>query len=138
MAEQLREGEARAIFRQVASGVAHLHSLGIAHRDLKPQNLMYISADEGAQASGAAACAVYGAAGAVRQGGDAKGCGGLQYRVLVPACLPAGNLYFNLWPATSPCPPACLQVKIMDYDLARVNYAPTWEGYTPCGTIHYM
>ena len=50
MAEQLREGEARAIFRQVAAGVAHLHSLGIAHRDLKPQNLMYISADEGAQA----------------------------------------------------------------------------------------
>ncbi|EFN59416.1 hypothetical protein CHLNCDRAFT_137935 [Chlorella variabilis] len=75
---QLREHDARAIFRQVAEGVAHLHALGIAHRDLKPQNLMYVSADEGAQ------------------------------------------------------------VKIMDYDLARVNYAPDWEGATPCGTIHYM
>jgi hypothetical protein len=26
----------------------------------------------------------------------------------------------------------------MDYDLAKVNYAPDWEGGTPCGTIHYM
>jgi hypothetical protein len=89
MAEQLREGEARAIFRQVASGLAHLHSLGIAHRDLKPQNLMYISADEGAQASGAAACAVCGVARRVQQ----RGAGDWRYRVWVPARLPVGNLY---------------------------------------------
>ncbi|KAI3433566.1 hypothetical protein D9Q98_003377 [Chlorella vulgaris] len=76
--QQLREHDARAIFQQVAEGVAHLHSLGIAHRDLKPQNLMYVSADEGAQ------------------------------------------------------------VKVMDYDLAKVNYAERWEGGTPCGTIYYM
>ncbi|KAL4430960.1 hypothetical protein ABPG75_006216 [Micractinium tetrahymenae] len=78
MAEQLSEREAHDIFKQVAEGVAHLHSLGIAHRDLKPQNLMYASADQGAQ------------------------------------------------------------VCIMDYDLAKVNHAPTWEGHTPCGTLHYM
>jgi serine/threonine protein kinase len=29
-------------------------------------------------------------------------------------------------------------IKIMDYDLARVNYSPEWEGSTPCGTVHYM
>ena len=29
-------------------------------------------------------------------------------------------------------------IKIMDYDLAKVNYCPTWEGSTPCGTTHYM
>ena len=53
-----------------------------------------------------------------------------------PSCWQPVYLTFGLPPP--PCPPACLQVKIMDYDLARVNYAPTWEGYTPCGTIHYM
>ncbi len=36
-----------------AEGVCHLHLLGIAHRDLKPQNLMYLSPPEaGGQASG--------------------------------------------------------------------------------------
>jgi len=80
--EHLTETDAKVIFRQVVSGVAHLHSLGIAHRDLKPQNLMYVTASEGA------------------------GEGAM--------------------------------IKIMDYDLARVNYSPEWEGCTPCGTIHYM
>ncbi len=31
-----------------------------------------------------------------------------------------------------------MQIKIMDYDLAKVNYAPEWRGDTPCGTVHYM
>jgi predicted Ser/Thr protein kinase len=35
--EMLHEMQAKGVFEQVASGVAHLHSLGIAHRDLKPQ-----------------------------------------------------------------------------------------------------
>ncbi|KAL4525098.1 hypothetical protein Ndes2526B_g07276 [Nannochloris sp. 'desiccata'] len=80
--EHLTETDAKIVFRQVVSGIAHLHSLGIAHRDLKPQNLMYVTASEGA------------------------GEGAM--------------------------------IKIMDYDLARVNYSPEWEGSTPCGTIHYM
>ncbi len=80
--EHLTETDAKIVFKQVVSGVAHLHSLGIAHRDLKPQNLMYVTASEGA------------------------GEGAM--------------------------------IKIMDYDLARVNYSPEWEGSTPCGTIHYM
>lgn len=79
--QRLDEYEAKIVFAQVAGGVAHLHSLGIAHRDLKPQNLMYVSPSEGA----------------------AEGI-----------------------------------IKIMDYDLSRVNYSPEWEGSTPCGTIHYM
>lgn len=80
--DHLTEADARAVFRQVVSGVAHLHSIGIAHRDLKPQNLMYVTPSEGA--------------------GDGA------------------------------------EIKIMDYDLARVNYSPEWQGSTPCGTVHYM
>jgi len=80
--DHLTETDAKVVFRQVVSGVAHLHSLGIAHRDLKPQNLMYVTASEGA------------------------GEGAM--------------------------------IKIMDYDLARVNYSPEWEGHTPCGTVYFM
>lgn len=29
-----------SLLRQIASGVAHLHSLKIIHRDLKPQNIL--------------------------------------------------------------------------------------------------
>ena len=81
--EHLTEEDARGVFSQVVSGVAHLHSLGIAHRDLKPQNLMYDRISEDVSSAGAT-------------------------------------------------------IKIMDYDLARVNYSPEWEGSTPCGTVHYM
>lgn len=35
--DSLNEAQARAVFEQIASGVAYLHSLGIAHRDLKPE-----------------------------------------------------------------------------------------------------
>lgn len=31
-----------------------------------------------------------------------------------------------------------LQIKIMDYDLAKVNYSPEWSASTPCGTVKYM
>ena len=34
------ECDAANIVRQIVSGVAHLHSLGIAHRNLKPENLL--------------------------------------------------------------------------------------------------
>jgi serine/threonine protein kinase len=36
----LAEGEARYWFRQVMKGVAYLHSCGICHRDLSPENIM--------------------------------------------------------------------------------------------------
>jgi serine/threonine protein kinase len=29
-------------------------------------------------------------------------------------------------------------IKIMDYDLAKVNYCPEWTAHTPCGTSQYM
>jgi len=31
-----------------------------------------------------------------------------------------------------------LKMKIMDYDLAKVNYSPEWSASTPCGTVKYM
>ena len=37
---ELREDKCRTIFRQVLSAVAYLHSLGLAHLDLKPENML--------------------------------------------------------------------------------------------------
>lgn len=34
--------------------------------------------------------------------------------------------------------PDVFRIKIMDYDLAKVNYCPEWVANTPCGTVRYM
>lgn len=38
--QRLDEKRAREIFRQIAEGVCHLHENCIAHRDIKPTNIM--------------------------------------------------------------------------------------------------
>ena len=39
---RLSESESRTFFRQIVSGVAYLHSLGYAHRDLKPVRIFLL------------------------------------------------------------------------------------------------
>lgn len=38
---QLCESEARDLFWQLAAGVSHIHSRGVAHRDLKLENVLF-------------------------------------------------------------------------------------------------
>ena len=40
----LREAQAATIFKQIVMGVAFLHAQGVAHRDLKPHNILFTSA----------------------------------------------------------------------------------------------
>lgn len=39
--ERLEESEARHFFRQLVQAIAYIHSVGFAHRDLKPVKLLY-------------------------------------------------------------------------------------------------
>ena len=89
------EERARVVFEQIASGLAHLHSLGIGHRDIKLENIMYVHARRESETE------------------------------QLDTDLSGKN-------------PDLLQIKIMDYDLAKVNYCPEWVACTPCGTARYM
>jgi protein-serine/threonine kinase len=41
--KNLCELEADCFFKQLACGVEYLHSVGVAHHDLKPENLLFTS-----------------------------------------------------------------------------------------------
>lgn len=39
---RLSEADSRKFFRQIVSAVAYIHSLGYAHRDLKPVSIFFV------------------------------------------------------------------------------------------------
>ena len=43
--KEFGEEEARVIFRQALEAVAYCHSQKVAHRDVKPENLMFLSSN---------------------------------------------------------------------------------------------
>ena len=38
----LAEREAKSIASQVGAALAHMHAMGIAHRDVKPENILFL------------------------------------------------------------------------------------------------
>ncbi|KAL3220179.1 hypothetical protein MRX96_030005 [Rhipicephalus microplus] len=69
------EAEAARVIGMVACGLAHLHDLGIAHRNLQPANVLYANPGAGAKVM----IADFGKASAPRSGGEAymhTACGG--------------------------------------------------------------
>lgn len=106
--DHLTESEAHAVFKQIVQGVAHLHRLGIAHRDLKPSNLMYVTNPDDR------------GEGVVVEGNNNN--------------TNTSNNNNHHHPQHHKIP----QIKIMDYDLAKVDYSPSWEAHSPCGTTSYM
>ncbi|KAL3806920.1 hypothetical protein ACHAXA_005492 [Cyclostephanos tholiformis] len=42
----LTEGEAARILGQILDALSHMHGLGIAHRDVKPENVMFATTDD--------------------------------------------------------------------------------------------
>jgi len=47
--KKFSERSAIHVVQQVASGLAHVHTLGFVHRDLKPDNLMYLTKERDAE-----------------------------------------------------------------------------------------
>lgn len=39
----MTENDARGYMKQILSAIHHCHSHGVMHRDLKPQNIMFLS-----------------------------------------------------------------------------------------------
>lgn len=104
----LSEGEARAIFAQLAAAVAHVHANGIVHRDIKLDNIVLVPNAEV----------------------DAK--------VQLPGASGAALAFRKVAAPTSVTDGEHCRVKLIDFGLAGMAPPGTAPFTDFCGTIPYM